>query len=104
MVAGRMTMIDIAKRLGIDGGPGVWIFGDCVVVEQDDEYDSCPPDYHVYMLDEQDRIRRQTVTPWTDEDSEQCRNALNGGESPVGVWEDGNGGVVCPLNGEEVDE
>ena len=91
----------IAEKASIEEGPGVWILNNCVVVEVESDYDLHA--YEVYMDTDNGSISRQIVNPMDEKASDECRAALDRGESPVGAWEDGKGNTVCPDNGEIVE-
>ncbi len=91
----------IADRMGIEQQAGVWIFGDCVVMEIPNDSDLHA--FRVLMATDNDSIVRQDVIPGDIEEMEQDRRALEGGSAPTDGWEDGLGNTVCPENGEIVD-
>ena len=96
-----MDGCEIAERMNIDEGAGVWILGDCVVTEVPNDYDLHA--FAVYMATENGSIVRQDVLPGSIEEMEDNRQALDDGEAPTDGWEDGLGNTVCPENGEIVD-
>ena len=96
-----MDGYEIAERMNIDEGAGVWILGDCVVTEVPNDHDLHA--FAVFMATENGSIVRQDVLPGSIEEMEENRQALDGGEAPTDGWEDGLGNTVCPENGEIVD-
>ena len=96
-----MDGYEIAERMNIDEGAGVWILGDCVVTEIPNDHDLHA--FAVYMATENGSIVRQDVLPGSIEEMEENRQALDDGEAPTDGWEDGLGNTVCPENGEIVD-
>lgn len=96
-----MDGYEIAERMNIDEGAGVWILGDCVVTEVPNDHDLHA--FAVFMATENGSIVRQDVLPGSIEEMEDDRQALDDGEAPTDGWEDGLGNTVCPENGEIVD-
>lgn len=96
-----MDGYEIAERMSIDEGAGVWILGDCVVTEVPNDHDLHA--FAVFMATENGSIVRQDVLPGSIEEMEENRQALDDGEAPTDGWEDGLGNTVCPENGEIVD-
>ena len=96
-----MDGYEIAERMSIDEGAGVWILGDCVVTEVPNDRDLHA--FAVFMATENGSIVRQDVLPGSIEEMEDDRQALDDGEAPTDGWEDGLGNTVCPENGEIVD-
>ena len=96
-----MDGYEIAERMNINEGAGVWILGDCVVTEVPNDHDLHA--FAVYMATENGSIVRQDVLPGSIEEMEDDRQALDDGEAPTDGWEDGLGNTVCPENGEIVD-
>ncbi len=91
----------IAARMEIEEGQGAWILDNCAVREVENDGD-CHA-YEVFMETDNGSISRQTVFPADVQACDECRAALDRGESPVGAWEDGLGRAVCADNGEIVD-
>lgn len=96
-----MDGYEIAERMEIEQGAGVWILESCVVREVPNDHDLHA--FEVYMATENDSIVRQDVIPGDIEDMEGIRQSLDGGDAPTDGWEDGLGNTVCPENGEIVD-
>lgn len=96
-----MDGYEIAERMNIDEGAGVWILESCVVTEVPCDFGLHA--FEVYMATENDSIVRQNVIPGDIENMEEIRQSLDRGDAPTDGWEDGLGNTVCPENGEIVD-
>lgn len=96
-----MEGFEIAERMNIEEGPGVWILESCVVREVPNDHDLHA--FAVFMATENGSIVRQNVIPGDIDGMEGIRQSLDDGDAPTDGWEDGLGNTVCPENGEIVD-